>query len=617
MEEDARKAYSKFRKIGKKEAASMGNLLCLEEMLKDETIVASINLGTFEIPLKKIIGTYSHFRSICFSKNFNPIMEEQSEFRGKWIQVYNYHVKEGISDPIKVYEYYNYYYVIEGNKRVSVIKSFGAVSILAEVIRIIPAKDETNEENVIYYEFLDFYNKTNINSIWFTKINSFKKLTNILLNYNPELKLGENKYKHFIKYVYNVFRDEYIKCGGDKLKITTGDAFIEYIKIYGIEDIIYDEKFKNIMKQFLKEAAYFNVKNIQIKSDKNMMEKSVVMNIANLVAQPPKLKVAFVYSKSINTSTWSYEHEVGRLYVDKKFEGKITTMYIQNVPENEEAYEYIKSLVDCGCNVIFTTSPVFRNSTLKCALEFPKIKFFNCSNEKSYHHMNCYFGRLYEPRFITGIIAGTLTKTNTIGYVETSLKNLSVSEMNSFALGAKIVNPYTKIKVFVKESRIIDDNYEEIKNDSIKNKCDIVCVKNLKRSIYPICSVEKSSDKVNKIIASSTWNWGIYYEKILSSILNDSFNTFINTFGTNYNLVNFFFGMREGVVDVIYSKEYIPAPVQKLVEAMKKMIMKNEFNPFTGPIYDNQGNLRIAEDELLTPEEIINIDWFCDNIIFD
>ncbi|MDD3224585.1 MAG: BMP family ABC transporter substrate-binding protein [Clostridium sp.] len=611
MEEDARKAYSKLRKIGKKEVSSMGKLLCLEEILKDETIVASINLGTFEIPIKKIIGTYSHFRSICFSKNFNPIMDDQSEFMGKWVEVYNHHIKEGISDPIKVYEYYNYYYVIEGNKRVSVIKSFGAVSMLAEVIRIVPAKDENNEKNSIYYEFLDFYNKTSISSIWFTKKHSFEKLMNMLLNYKPELKLGDNKYKHFISYVYNVFRDEYIKCGGDKLKITTGDAFIEYIKIYGIHDIVCDDKFKNIMKQFLKEAEYFNVKNIRIKSDENISEKSATMSIVNLVAQRPKLKVAFVYAKSINTSTWSYEHEAGRLYVDKKFANKITTMYIQNVPENGEAYEYIKSLVYNGCNVIFTTSPVFRNATLKCALEFPKVKFFNCSNEKSYHHMSSYFGRLYEPRFITGIIAGTLTKTNTIGYLETSLKKLSISEMDSFALGAKIVNPYAKIKVFLKDKNISNYDFKHIRNECIKDKCDIVCIKNLKGYIYPICSVEK-----NKIIASSTWNWGIYYEKILSSILNDSFNTLISVFGTNYNLINFFFGMREQVVDVSCSKEYIPAPVQKLVKAMKKMIIKNEFNPFTGPIYDNKGSLRIAEEELLTPEEIININWFCDNIIF-
>ncbi|MFT8312697.1 MAG: BMP family ABC transporter substrate-binding protein [Clostridium sp.] len=621
MELNAQEEYREAVKRGKKELQSP--MPCLDEILKSEEIVANVNLGILEIPLKKIVGTYSRSRSTAFSKGFMPIIENESEFRNKWIALYESHLEEGINQPIKVYEYLNYFYVIEGNKRVSVLKFLKAFSIRAEVIRLVPKKNKDDLTNTIYYEFLDFYNKTRINSIWFTKKHSFNKLSNMLDAYNPKLYLEEDKYEHFKKFKYDTFRDIYLKMGGDKLPITTGDAFLEYISLYGINDSLSDGKVSNRLKQLMKELTHFKDKSIEIQTNSQKDSAKRLSGISSFISLPKKLKVAFVYARSIKTSGWTYGHELGRKYVENILSDQITTKYIQEVPENAFDYEYIKSLAEEGNNVIFTTSPIFRNATLKCAMEYPDIKFFNCSDDTPYKHMSCYFGRVYEARFLTGMIAGAMTKTNIIGYSATSPTSEVISAINSFALGAKLVNPYAEVKVAWTREWNSHDKFTNVETTLLNKNCDVISNRNLKVAraeterfgVYSmLCSFDKGSKEPDKYLAAPIWNWGVYYEKILNNILNDSFKTIVDMFNANSKLINFWYGMSEGVVDIYYSKKYVPISVQKLIEAMKKMIVSNEFNPFTGPICDNSGKLRIDEDQQATPYEILNMNWFVDNV---
>jgi hypothetical protein len=174
------------RKIGIREYSNktsngqIGYLPSLEGLLRDSEIVSHVDLGIIEIPLKKVAGTYSHLRSLSFADNFMPIIGGDSEFESKWTSLCSAHINEGIREPLKVYEYLNWYYVIEGNKRVSVLKYFGAYSMSAYVTRLIPKMDPGNLNIQIYYEFLKFNKITRINSIWFTRKKSFENLTSLL-----------------------------------------------------------------------------------------------------------------------------------------------------------------------------------------------------------------------------------------------------------------------------------------------------------------------------------------------------------------------------------------------------------------------------------------------------
>ena len=137
----------------------------LDTILEHTDISGEVPLGLVDIPTELIIGTKTYGRSSSFAPNFMPILGEGTEFAAKWSALCDAHLQEGIREPIVAYEYMNQYYVQEGNKRVSVLKYFKAISVPGYVTRIIPAREDTKESR-IYYEFLDFYNATNINYLF-------------------------------------------------------------------------------------------------------------------------------------------------------------------------------------------------------------------------------------------------------------------------------------------------------------------------------------------------------------------------------------------------------------------------------------------------------------------
>ena len=177
---EAQNDYYKAMRAGKREGEILPNL---DDILKEKNIVAvrEVPLGLVQIPSELIVGTKTAGRSSAFSKSFKPLLKENTEFAYKWMALYKAHLNEGIREPIKAYEFMNKFYVEEGNKRVSVLKFFDAVSIPGNVTRIVPPRTE-EKENKIYYEFMDFYALSRINYIWFTQLGSFAKLQRLVAN---------------------------------------------------------------------------------------------------------------------------------------------------------------------------------------------------------------------------------------------------------------------------------------------------------------------------------------------------------------------------------------------------------------------------------------------------
>ena len=173
--------YIKAYKMGKKDyqarmmRGEVPTLKVLDDILPSRGSYSEVPLGLVQIPIDQIVGTKSGGRSSAFSGNFMPILRENTEFAYKWSVLIDSHLKEGIHDPVKAYEYMNKFYIEEGNKRVSVLKYCDAVSVPGNVTRILPARTD-QKENKIYYEFVDFYALSQINYIYFSKLGSFAKL---------------------------------------------------------------------------------------------------------------------------------------------------------------------------------------------------------------------------------------------------------------------------------------------------------------------------------------------------------------------------------------------------------------------------------------------------------
>lgn len=615
------------RKLGTKEylkntyKGKSGNLPFLEGLLKNAEIVSEVDLGIVEVPLNKVVGTYTYSRSTSFACNFMPLLTLHTEFGEKWVRLCEAHLSEGIRDPIKVYEYLNRFYVVEGNKRVSVLKYFDAYSIRAKVTRLIPKFDAQDLKIRIYYEFIKFNKKTGINCIWFTREASFSVLGQYLDSYRPVGTLITDKYENFVYSIYLPFRKVYHELGGGKLAITTGDAFLEFVKVFGIPGDIPEEEVKVKLKPFIKELKYISgqkTAEIQMKPD-DEHEHRLISSISALVKPSAKIKVAFVYAKPVQYSNWSFSHDSGRRYIDEVLRGKVETSYIENVPETPEAYQYLKGLAEKGIDAVFATSPAFLNASLKAAIEYPHVKFFNCSEANSFKHVNTYFGRIYEPRFLAGIIAGAMTGTDILGYVGTHPVPGVISGINAFALGAMFVNPHIKVKVEWTNQWDCGENAGSASTLLIQAGADFVCHHNTMSGsgiskefgVYSmICSVDKGSCTPDEYITAPVWNWGVFYERIIRSLLNGTVNAITGLFGSSEKLINFWWGIDSGIVDIFYSKTLVPLETQKLVELMKKNIASGEYHPFTGPVYDRKGILRIKDDEAAGHDQILSMDWF-------
>ena len=232
--------YSKAYKLGKKEYQyrmmhGMNPMLeVLDDILPTRGSFSEIPLGLVQIPIDQIVGTKTEGRSNAFAANFMPILRETTEFARKWAQLSTSHLNEGIREPVKAYEYMNKFYILEGNKRVSVMKYFDAVSIPGTVIRIIPKRTE-EKENKIYFEFLDFYECSKVNYIWFSEVGNFPKLQKAV-GKKPDEMWSEDDRLLFSS-TYTRFSIEFKQQGGEEIKITPGDAFLAFIMLYGYDTV--------------------------------------------------------------------------------------------------------------------------------------------------------------------------------------------------------------------------------------------------------------------------------------------------------------------------------------------------------------------------------------------
>ena len=611
--------YQKALKLGKQalhaeiSKGQTGYLTSLDGVLQSGNVLSEVPLGLIEIPLKKVVGTYTHSRSIAFAQNFMPVMPLDSEFGLKWLNLYKAHMEEGIRDPIKVYEYYNLYYVIEGNKRVSVLKSVDAVAVHANVIRLMPKRDTNSTINNIYYEFIKFYRQTGINNIWFSEEGSFTQLGEYLDEYDPELFAYDDKYKKFLGDIYRPFREIYYDLGGDKKDITTADAFLHYIKVHGMPESI-DMSDKPSISSFMTELDVLDTKTTQqVKTDPiKTPRRSVLTSIGDLVTPKKQLKIAFVYANSPSKSGWVNGHELGRLHVDNVFKDQIVTEKIENVPEDDRAYYTLKRLAEEGYDVIFTTSPTYTATALKTALEFPDVKFLTCAGTHSYKNLTLYFGRIHEPWYLLGMIAGSITETDKIGYIAPIPISEVVSALNAFALGAQSVNSRVTI---VPAWTYKWQNQGKTKDAAKKLKEQGVDV--IGNEAMPVpgsTSREYGVYKSGKHYAMAIWDWGVFYEKVIQNILSGTWKVIADSSAPNQKPINFWLGMDTGIVDIMYSNRNISNPTKRLIDSVRKSIIRNEFNIFEGPIHDQDNNLRVKMGGKSSYEEIITMDWFVKGI---
>lgn len=584
-------------------------LQVLDDILSYTNIVSEVNLGLVDIPLDQIAGTKTVGRTNAFASNFMPLLPEKSEFAAKWCRLYDAHIEEGIREPIKVYEFMNRFYVVEGNKRVSVLKYCNAFEVPAYVTRILPEPDESDESKV-YYEFLDFYGKTGINYLNFSRPGSYIKTTK-LMGIDPESVWTAPEKEQF-RSSYIQFAKVFDKRGGSKLSLTPGDAFLLYLDIYGYEslqskrDADIQQEITKIWNDFVFYPQKPEVKLI-MDADSAADKKTLVKMILPQNSEP--LKIAFIHAKTVETSSWTYGHDLGRGHLEEVLGSQIETRsYFQaDSPEQETAC--FEQAIEDGNTVIFSTSPRLLGTSTKYALKNPKLKILNCSLNTSSKHVRTYYGRMYEAKFLIGALAGIMSGADEVGYIADYPIYGMIANINAFALGAQMVNP--KIKVYLEWSKLKSESlHNPPRNIGLSFISGRDFIKPEEGSPRFGLYNTKGDEFVN--LAMPVWNWGVFYEKTVKSILNGTWNREA-TEGKNES-INDWWGMSSGMIDVICSKK-LPVGTLRLIELLKKNICSGAFNPFDGTIYSQDGLVHNVLPEGITPEEIVAMDWLNDNII--
>lgn len=622
--------YINARRLGIKEYSSYisqgrnGYLPFLDGILKNIDIVSELDLGIVDIPLRKIKGTYSYLRSISFARNYMPLMEPDTEFAVKWQHVYDIQNGEGLRDAIKVYEYLNWFYVVEGNKRVSVLKYMDVYSFHGSVTRLIPKYDENDKDIRLYYEFLEFNKKTGINDIWLSNESGFEQLWEIIKDYKPKNPMADyaDRFKYFSTAVYNMFRQAFYKVGGNTLPITTGDAFLDYIKIYGTneEDYIEDALEQRIWRLMAEFKFYSGPEKVDVQQSPDFKTEKGFIGRLTHRTRTDRLKVGFAHATDRNSS-WTYSHELGRMHLQSVLEDSVETVSKFNIPESIEAAPALQELVDEGCRIIFTTSPPLINATLKAAMDNPDCNFMNCSCLHSFKHVNTYFGRIHEPRFLSGIVAGALTKTDKLGYIAPFPLVDILNGLNAFTLGARMVNPRVEVYIEWTLGWNVKDRIREITEKLVGTGADIISHNNTlanrqfsrEYGVYTLTRDKDGDWAPDKYLAVPVWNWGIFYEKYVRSVL--AGGTRLGADAASGRVRNYWWGLDSGLLDFFYAKNHVPLETRKLVEFIKASLMSQNYKVFSGPIYDINGNLVVGGGEELQREQILSMDWLVDGVV--
>ena len=205
-------------------------LPALDYMLPNREKLKTEVIGVCEIPIYLICGTLTEGRQQAFAKNYMPLLEADSEFAAKWIHLLSYQKSEGIADPVKAYEFMGRFYILEGNKRVSVLKYLEQPDILAEVTRILPPETSDSKEAKIYREFLKFFDCTSIYGIYFSNEGVYSKLAE-LFGMTLSERWPDDVIRSLKSEFYTFSRLYAEHCGGNT-SLMFGDAFMIYVEMF-------------------------------------------------------------------------------------------------------------------------------------------------------------------------------------------------------------------------------------------------------------------------------------------------------------------------------------------------------------------------------------------------
>ena len=332
-----------------------------------------------------------------------------------------------------------------------------------------------------------------------------------------------------------------------------------------------------------------------------------------LAADEP-FKVGFVYVSPVSDAGWTFQHDSGRKEMEKALGGKVVTKYVENVPEGADAERVIRELAQSGNKLIFTTSFGYMNPTLKVAKQFPKTDFEHATGYKTDANVGIYNARFYEGRYLAGIVAGKMTKSNVAGYVAAFPIPEVVMGINAFTRGMKSVNPKAEVKVVWVNSWFDPGREREAAETLVSQGADVLTHHTDSTAVVQAAEAKKvysvayhsdmSKYGPTSELTAVTHQWGAYYTRAVQDAMSGKWKPG-NVWG----------GIKDGMIKLAPFNKVVPQDVQDLVKKAEAEIAAGKLNPFTGPMKDNTGKERLAAGKTITDAELSKMDYYVEGVV--
>jgi len=333
---------------------------------------------------------------------------------------------------------------------------------------------------------------------------------------------------------------------------------------------------------------------------------------ASALAAP--LKVAFVYVGPVADGGWSYQHNLGRLALEREFGAKIETTYVESVPETADAERVIRQLAAKGYGLIFTTSFGYMEPTLKVAKLFPQVRFEHATGYKTAPNVVTYQARFWEGAYLLGVLAGRTTKTNTLGYVASFPIAEVIRNIDAFTLGARSVNPKIRTKVVWADTWYDPGKERQAAEALVAQGADILCQNTDSPAVLQLAEEkglhafgwdsDMSKFGPHAQLSANTQNWGIYYIDEVRKVMEGSWSGARQTRS----------GIKEGVVVLAPLNSSVPSDVASMFESKKQAIMAGTLVPFAGPLKDNTGVLKVPANTAVSIDDLMQLNWFVEGV---
>jgi len=323
---------------------------------------------------------------------------------------------------------------------------------------------------------------------------------------------------------------------------------------------------------------------------------------------PSPLKVAFVYVSPIGDAGWTYQHDQGRLAMERALGDRVKTTVVESVAEGPDSERVMRDLASQGNTLIFATSFGYLEPALRVAADFPGVKFEHAGGYKSAPNLQTYNARYYEGRYLAGLVAGKSSKTGIAGYVAGFPVPEVIQGINAFAVGMREANPQAQVKVLWLNTWFDPAREREAALTLIHQGADVLANHSGSPAVAQtaeeqgVMLVAYQSDMrryaPHAQLTSVVHRWGAWYTQAARSVLDG-----------RWSPAPVWGGLKDGFIELAPMSGSVGAETRLLVDAKRRAIVAGRYSPFSGRVVDNDGKVRLARGTM-SDQEIATMNWF-------